>query len=144
MIDEEMVTMKLMKQFKQKRKSGLGIKALACAFACVFLLSSLIATTLAFVLPTQVLSNEFEGPGEGSVILEKFERDVDGVQTDVRVPGASFLLFQVAEPDDIQIGGVFVTDNTAATWYLASCKVPQHLSWTTQSSQLTLTTAHTS
>ena len=44
------------------------------------------------------------------VILQKLEKTPDGAATDRIVPGAEFYLYKVGDPDDVQIGGRYVTD----------------------------------
>ena len=103
-----------MQSFNTKlHKNRLGTRVLCLLFAFLFLLSSLVAGTIAFRLPTQHRSNSFRGPGEeiSAVILEKFERSPDGTATSIRIPDARFLLFKVAQPSNVQIGGEFVTDS---------------------------------
>ena len=87
-------------------------RGLSLAFASLLVISSLVAGTLAMSLPFQHRSNEFDGLGSGSVILQKYEREPGGDFTENPIPDAQFLLFRV-NPDgpSTQLGGIFTTDS---------------------------------
>jgi len=78
-----------------------------------FVLSSFISITLAWSSMSQCATNPIEGENvRREVILEKFERDVNGDETDNPLEGAEFLLFRInADGTETQIGNVWTTDS---------------------------------
>ena len=76
-----------------------------------FLLSAFIAGTYGWSSYQNHKTNEATGmPILTQVILQKLEKTPDGAATDRIVPGAEFYLYKVGDPDDVQIGGRYVTD----------------------------------
>ena len=74
---------------RSKKASGLPRKAVSLALVCVFIVSAVITGTMALKLLNQHASNEFTGSSQTtSVILHKFEKDVEGKYTAIPVPGA--------------------------------------------------------
>jgi len=71
----------------------------------------MISGTLAWLSISQNALNQAKGEGKGTIVhLLKLEKDANGVETEIVVPDAEFYLYKVAKPDDIQIGGRYVTN----------------------------------
>lgn len=85
-------------------------RVLAIILVAVFLLSTFMTGSYAWSSMSQTALNEVQGEGTEQVQLQKYEKFADGTATTIPVAGAEFYLFKVAEPDDIQIGGAYLTD----------------------------------
>jgi len=78
----------------------------------VFILSTFVVATYAWNNYLQHKTNETEGlPVTALVVLEKLEKTLAGTETGNVVAGSEFLLYRVEEGVDVQIGGIYVTDN---------------------------------
>ncbi|MDR2156854.1 MAG: Cna B-type domain-containing protein [Clostridiales Family XIII bacterium] len=77
----------------------------------VFLLSAVMTGTLSWAGFHQSALNEAKGEqGLFPAELVKYEKTADGAPTGQLLPGAEFYLYRVSDPDDVQIGGRYVTD----------------------------------
>ncbi len=104
-----------------KNQSLILHKILCFLMACVFCLSAMMTGTYGWAGLVNAL-NEFRGSSEirHEVVLQKYERDLDGGETTVPVFGAGFALFKLdddganwtwlANPDTSDTGGYYYTD----------------------------------
>lgn len=88
------------------------IRRVLCAvFAVLFALSTFVSSTMTWQGISQPGINNVDGSGVGkSVSLLKLIKDMEGNPTELPLPGTEFYLYQVSDPDDIQVGGRYVTD----------------------------------
>ena len=85
-------------------------RSVSMLLTAVFLLSSLITGTLGWQSLGQTAKNETQSeiPAYADVELLKQEKQPDGTETEIPVPGAAFYLFT---EDGMQLGGRYVTDS---------------------------------
>ena len=87
------------------------VQIIGLASAMAFMLSGVLAGAFSWSNYTEHKTNDAYGmPIIASVVLEKQEKTADGAPTGKFVAGAEFYLYKVAELEDLQIGGPYLTD----------------------------------
>lgn len=78
---------------------------------CITVFLTVVTTTLAWSRGLNVI-NEFIGaePESYTVVLQKYEKDIDGTLTAIPIKDAEFYLYREDAEGDTQIGGRFSTD----------------------------------
>ncbi|MDR0314488.1 MAG: Cna B-type domain-containing protein [Oscillospiraceae bacterium] len=93
-----------------RKISKIAKKTLLLLFVGLFLVSAFQAGTFAWIYNSDHKTNEIHGQTTPTwVVLNKFERDIEGNVTQTPVPGAEFYLYREGDPDE-QIGGRFLSD----------------------------------
>ena len=106
----------MISKFIRKRK---GKKGVCFVLAMLFLVSTIMSGTYAWHAFANAVNNMSGVKGNYQVVLNKYEKDINGSETVKPIKGTDFYLFHVldasASPETIeQIGGRYTTDDTGA------------------------------